>query len=55
MKVRVLRLPFVLAIGAQLAAAQIPATDDSYTASSSASGNFGSQFMLNVIDATRNG
>src|SRR6266700_1579707 len=32
-----------------MASAQIPATDDSYTASSSASGNFGNQSMLNVI------
>jgi len=32
-----------------MAFSQIPATDDSFTASSSASGNFGNQSMLNVI------
>ncbi len=49
MRLRVFRLLFVLALAVSFAAAQIPATDDSYTASSSASGNFGSQSMLNVI------
>src|SRR6266571_948078 len=49
MKVRTLCLMSLLVVVSQFAAAQIPATDDSYTASSSASGNFGNQSMLNVI------
>ncbi len=49
MRLRVFRLLFVLALAVSFAAAQIPATDDSYTASSSGSGNFGNQSMLNVI------
>jgi len=46
---RALRCLALSAIAVQFAAAQIPATDDSYTASSSASSNFGTQSMLNVI------
>ena len=38
MRLRVFRLLFVLAVAVSFAAAQIPATDDSYTASSSGSG-----------------
>src|SRR5438046_7957221 len=44
-----LRLLALLVLAAHVAAAQIPATDDAYTASSSASGNFGNQSMLSVI------
>src|SRR2546421_7429049 len=49
MKSLTIGLLAALMLVAQFAAAQIPATDDSYTASSSASGNFGNQSMLNVI------
>src|SRR5882724_362248 len=49
MRLLALRLLALLVLAAQFAAAQIPATDDAYTASSSASGNFGNQSMLNVI------
>src|SRR5438105_6454477 len=49
MKVLTLCLMSLLVVVSQFASAQIPATDDSYTASSSASGNFGNQSMLNVI------
>src|SRR3954453_12540002 len=49
MRSHVLRLIAVLLIATGFAAAQIPATDDSYTASSSGNGNFGNQSMLNVI------
>ena len=49
MRLHVFRLMAVLVFAASFAAAQIPATDDSYTASSSATGNFGNQSMLNVI------
>jgi len=46
---RALRCLALSVIAVQFAAAQIPATDDSYTASSSASSNFGTQSTLNVI------
>ena len=49
MKFRAFRLFTILLVATTFAAAQIPATDDGYTASSSASGNFGNQSMLNVI------
>src|SRR5690242_9971586 len=49
MTFRSLILIVVLAFVAQFAAAQIPATDDGYTASSSPSSNFGSSSQLNVI------
>jgi hypothetical protein len=49
MKLHVLRLIAVLLIAAGFAVGQIPATDDSYTASSSGNGNFGNQSMLNVV------
>src|SRR6267154_2880344 len=46
---RALRCLALSVITVQFAAAQIPATDDSYTASSSARSNFGTQSTLNVI------
>jgi hypothetical protein len=49
MKLRALCLLAVTVIAVQFAEAQIPATDDSYTASSSSTSNFGTQSMLNVI------
>jgi hypothetical protein len=50
MKLRAFRLFGVLiAVAAHFASAQIPATDDSYTASSSAGSNYGAQSQLNVI------
>lgn len=48
-EMRLRSLLLFLIIGVQFAAAQIPATDDGYTASSSANGNFGNQSMLNVV------
>ena len=49
MKFRAFRLFAVLVIATSFAAAQIPATDDSYTASSSPGNNYGTQSQLNVI------
>lgn len=49
MKLRALCMIGLLAIVASFAAAQIPATDDAYTASSSSTSNYGTQPMLNVI------
>jgi hypothetical protein len=49
MKLLALRLLALLVIAAQSAAAQIPATDDTYTASSSSTSNYGTQPSLNVI------
>src|SRR5712672_2206754 len=46
---RALRYLALSVIAVQFAAAQIPATDDSYTASSSPRSNFGTQSTLNVI------
>lgn len=49
LKFRALQLLLAFSLTVQFAVAQIPATDDGYTASSLSSGNFGSQPMLNVI------
>ena len=49
MKLRTLCLMFLVAIAAHFAVAQLPATDDAYTASSSSSNNYGTQWQLNVI------
>jgi Collagen triple helix repeat (20 copies) len=49
MKLRALSVVVVLAIAAHFAVAQIPATDDAYTASSSPSSNYGTGSQLNVI------
>ena len=49
MKVRALCLMSLLVVVSQFAAAQIPATDDGYTASSSPSSNYGTGSQLNVI------
>src|SRR5215831_18281078 len=49
MKFRALTLVFALAVAAHFAAAQIPATDDGYNASSSPGNNYGTQSQLNVI------
>jgi len=49
MNFRSLNFVAVLAVAVQFAAAQIPATDDAYTASSSSGNNYGTQPQLNVI------
>ena len=49
MKFGAFRLFTILLVATTFAAAQIPATDDGYTASSSANGNFGNQSMLTVV------
>lgn len=43
------RLFAVVPLAAHFTAAQIPATDNSYTSSSSAGNNYGTQSQLNVI------
>jgi hypothetical protein len=49
MKIRTLCLLLFLAVGARFVRAQIPDTDDSYTASSSPTQNYGTQSSLTVI------
>jgi hypothetical protein len=53
MKFRALSLTFVLLAAAHFAAAQIPATDDSYTASSSAGNNYGTQSHSRLVSVPR--
>lgn len=49
MKLRTLCLLSLWAVAAPFVVAQIPATDDSYTTSSSPTSNYGTQSSLDVI------